>query len=117
MFKLFKDIKDLEKEKQDLKAQVKNLKIEIEEKELKGRIAIEEVKHLNRLAQEKRDVELEKEKIKLEREFNSKTEKLQQKLHDELAGRFAIELTNLKQIYSDLITRLPNVNMEIKKRG
>lgn len=96
---------------------IKLLKEERETLERAKKMDIEEIKHLNKLAQEKRDIELEKEKAKIQVTYQKDRTKLMEEFHAKVEKRFGNEMDNLKSIYSEIIKRLPDVNMEIKKRS
>lgn len=99
---LKKDIKKLEEEKARL--------------QLDKKMEIEEIKHLSKLAEAKRDVELDQHKVKMERDYAEKARISLEGFHSKMEVRFNEELKNFKEIYGEIIKRLPNVNMEIKEK-
>ena len=128
MFQFMKDKVDIISLRED----VRKLKEEKMELEYKKKMEIEEIKHLNRLAQEKRDIELEREKAKLQAEYNKKAEKLEienkdnlMKKMDEYHKATASDLRGFNKemkettlsIYKDIIARLPNVNVRMRVNG
>lgn len=125
-----KDEEEKVEERKELRAQVRKLKDEIADLECKKRMEIEEIKHLNRLAQEKRDIELEREKSKIKTEYAEKHERALLDHKDDLNKRQAAAFdsvvkllekhnTEMKDVttsvYKDIIARLPNVNVTMKR--
>lgn len=100
---------------------------ELETLKLKKRLEQEEIAHLQKITSEKKDMEVDRFKIKLEREHNEQLNQfkkeqtaallvLTKELHGKLEGRFNVELGNLKEIYKALMERLPNVNLTLTKK-
>ena len=125
-----KEVDSLIEERDELRKTLRNLKDEVLEQESKKKMEIEEIKHLNRLAQEKRDIELEREKAKVTREFDEKMTKHLLDTKDDLNSRQAksyeqiVKLlekhnTDMREVttsvYKDIIARLPNVNVTMKR--
>ena len=125
-----KEMDQLVIEREELRKKVRELKDEKMTLESQKKMEIEEIKHLNRLAQEKRDIELEREKEKLKREYAEKHEKLMLDGKDKLMEQFVafhngttklLEQHNndmrevTTSVYKDIIARLPNVNVTMKR--
>jgi hypothetical protein len=113
-------VENLIKEKQSLKT-------EIEELKLKKRLEGEEIRHMTRINEERMKAELENEKVALEKKKAEEISKFKEeqrqelveslrKFHDKMESRFSSELANLKEVYTLLMQRLPNVNVELTKR-
>ena len=126
--------KTVEREEQkDLKAQVERLvkekrevKEELEELKLKKRLEQEEITHLQRINEEKLKSELERERLKMQQEFQTKINDVEEKsmkkvveslsqFHEKMESKFNSELKNMKDVLALLMKGLPNVNMEITK--
>ena len=80
--------------------------------------------------EEKRDIELEREKLKVQREYNDKvevlTKKAQEESKDQMKAYHASVVETLQKhntdmrevttsVYKDIIARLPNVNVTMKR--
>lgn len=120
-------------EYKDLKSQIdtliqdkRKLKEELEELKLKKRLEAEEIAHLQRINEERLKQQLESDKLAMEREYQKKVSELGEQtmkkindslidFHAKIEKRFGDELVNLKEVYSLLMQRLPNVNLEITK--
>ena len=133
MFKLFKyrqllerleaEVKEVRAEKIKIaleavenKKNADRLKDDIEELKHKKEREIKDIEHLVKIAQEKRDIELEKAKAKMEVDFQKRVTEVNDKFHEKIEGRFKEEMNNIKEIYAEIIKRLPNVNMAIDKK-
>ena len=125
-----KEVDSLIEERDELRKTLRKLKDEVLEQESKKKMEIEEIKHLNRLAQEKRDIELDREKLKVQREYADKTEKQELSNRDALNDRMKEYHAKIVQtleshnkdmrevttsVYKDIIARLPNVNVTMKR--
>jgi chromosome segregation ATPase len=99
---------------------------DIEELKLRKRLENEEIQHMIKINEERLAQKLETEKLRLEKEHQAKITELERKTmdtinkslseyHGKMESRFSDELKNLKEVYSLLMQRLPNVNFEITK--
>ena len=103
------------------------VKEELEELKLKKRLEQEEITHLQRINEEKLKMELDVEKNRLAREMQEAIAKFRKDQTEELLGlhtklfskleeRMNTEVGNLKEIYTALMARLPNVNLQLTKK-
>lgn len=108
------EIEELKQNIESLTSDKQKLKEELADLTLKKKMEEEEIKHLVKISNERKDIELEKEKIKLERSqaeqiatvkdiYQSKTEKQLEK-----------QLEVMKGMYGEILTRLPNYNVNHK---
>ncbi len=122
---LKKDIEILTKEGTRLREDNMKIKTEHEELKLKNRLEQQEIAHLQKINSEKIRMEVDQEKLKLNKDFQEQITEFRKtqdaallKLHDELfqklETRMNTEVGNLKEIYQALMARLPNVNWQIK---
>ena len=102
-------------------------KEELEDLKLKKRLEQEEITHMTRINEEKLKMELDSEKQKLAKDAQDnitnfrkqQTEellKIHQALFEKLETRMNTEVGNLKEIYTALMARLPNVNLQIERK-
>ena len=121
------DIAELQGEYEKTVKALRSTKEELEDVKLKKRLEAEEIKHMVRINEEKNKMDLEQEKVKLQKELqvaitelkdNSRKELEEslRKYHDKMESRFSEELKNLKEVYSCLMEKLPNVNYNIEKK-
>ena len=123
---LKEEIKSLQASVTALLDEKKSLKEQLEEIKLKKRLEQEEIKHLQKINEELLAQELENERVKLLKKYQEditvfKEEQRVQlveslkEFHVKMEDRFNGELNNLKEVYGMLMSKLPNVNMEIVK--
>ena len=121
------DVKDLQMEYEKTQKALRATKEELEDLKLKKRLEQEEIKHMVKINEERKDAEVSKKVIEMEKKYNEQISKfreeqtaallqLTKELHGKLEGRFNVELGNLKEIYQALMARLPNVNLTLEKR-
>jgi hypothetical protein len=103
---LLAEIEQKEAEARSLKNAVKQLKLD-------RKIEEEDIKHMVKMKDERREIEFQKREAALQRDFDAKLaaeersnqEKLEQLLHKEIG--------NTRATASELLARLPNVNVEL----
>jgi lantibiotic modifying enzyme len=98
-------ISGLEKDKKVLKEEVSDLK-------LKKKVEEEEIKHLIKINQERKDIELEKEKIKLEGAKAKEIAEVKDNYRDKTEQQLEKQLEMMKGMYSEILGRLPNYNVD-----
>ena len=101
-------------EKDELKHDVERL--EKEKRALKEQLEEEDIKHMVKINSERKEIELEKEKVKLEREKASEIATVKDEYRDKLEARLQTEVVNIKEMYGEILTRLPNINVEMKRK-
>lgn len=102
---------------QSLKDQAKNLEHKIRELEHKKELEETELDHLIKMKEEKQTLEIEKRSVALQKEFNQKEMDLQRKYHEQTVGIINKEHADIKDIYRQIMERLPNVNVELKRKS
>ena len=106
--KLRKEIKSLKEAPERLNGEIADLKLQREVEERK-------LKHLVKMKEEKDSLEMEKKTVKMEREFSKKEMALQTKYFDDKVAQLKETEVKFKELYTEILQRLPNVNMEINK--
>lgn len=96
--------------------EARQLRLEVESLKMKAQAADEELGHLLKIRDEKREVELERRKLELERiaqeQIGEIKEEYQTKIEEHLNGRIA----DLGKMYAELLNRLPNIEVALKGR-
>jgi hypothetical protein len=121
------EVEDLQGDYKAKCVALRAVKEELEDLKLKKRLEAEEIKHMVRINEEKNKQELESEKIKIIKESQEEMAKFKEEqrvilveslkdFHGKIEKRFGDELTNLKEIYGLLMSRLPNVNLSLTKK-
>ena len=109
-------VEGLREEITGLKDHIMKLKDEKENLTLDKKIETRDIEHMIRVKEEKNSIELEKEKIKLEKEYQGKVLSLLNSNHAKSLELIQESKKELQAIYGEIIKRLPNVNMEIKRK-
>lgn len=121
------ELKQVQEEYEKTLKALRVTKEELEELKLKKRLEQEEITHLQRINEEKLKMEIDVKKQMLARETQEKitdfrkqqTEELltlHKILFQKLEERMNTEVGNLKEIYTALMARLPNVNLTLTKK-
>lgn len=100
---------------EELNQEVEVLKVTVKDLELKKRLEEEEIKHLVKMKEEKQLIELQKKEITLQQEFTKKEMELQTKYHDKVLTTIDESRKESKELYTEIMKRLPNVNVDIAR--
>ncbi len=100
---------------EEKEGQIRKLKEEIAELQFKKGLEEKEIKHLVRMKEDKQFVEAEKQTLKLAREFQEKEMALQTNYHEKVMKTLEESRKEIRDIYGEIMKRLPNVNMSIKQ--
>jgi hypothetical protein len=99
-----------------LKKRIQELKDETKELELKKTMDEREIEHLVKLKEEKLNIEHQKKNLALQSEFKQKEMALQTTYHDKIMAKLENAAKEMKDVYTKIMERLPNVNMNIEKK-
>ena len=113
--KLQKEIENYSDERMFLKKSIATLKEEIAELKTTKIMEEREIKHLVKMKEEKLDIEYKKKELELKDSFKDKEMKLQTSYHDKSISQIEVARTEMKEVYTAIMERLPNVNMEINR--
>lgn len=102
-----RDINVLTDERRKLKDELADIK---KEKELEKI----EIEHLVALKEERMKLEMSQKEVALEKEFQKKELSLAKKSYTDMVDRINKASEDMKQIYSEIMLRLPNVNLKGK---
>lgn len=122
---MFNTVKKLKKAQAELK-EVRNeieavskakstLEKELKELKLDKTIEKRDIAHMIKVKEEKNSLELQREKLDLEKEFIKKESDLNKKHHNAILETTVESQKDLKSMYSEVMKRLPNVNVEVKR--
>lgn len=116
MFRRVLDIGDgAVKKQQELKAEIRELREEKENLEFSKKMEQTEIAHLVKMKEEKLAMSTEKARLELSQQFQNKEMQLQKEYFDKVMQAVKDGQKKMEDIYSKILERLPNVNMEIKK--
>ena len=91
------------------------LKRQIEELELKKRLEQLEIEHLVKMKEEKQLIATQKRENELVAKYQQKEIALQTEYHGKMLGTIEKAHQDIKEIYMQILARLPNVNVEMKR--
>ena len=100
-------IDGLEKEKRTLKEEVEDLK-------LKKKMESEDIKHMIKIDREKKDIEIQKEKVKLQGEQAAAIAEVKDKYRDKVETELQTRIKDMQKMYSEILMRLPNYSVDHK---
>lgn len=92
-----------------------DLKRQIEELELKKRLEQQEIEHLVKMKEEKQLIAVQKKENELVAKYQQKEMALQTEYHGKVLATIEKAHTDIKEIYTQIMARLPNVNVEMKR--
>ena len=94
-----------------LKGEIRTLKDQLADLKHEKKIAEEDIKHLVRLHDEKQAVETEKKDLVRDREQATAIAKVKDTYRDKLEDRLKVEVDNIKEMYGQILARLPKVSV------
>ena len=113
------EIKRLKEQKEDLKIQTDARELESEIIELKKKIELlknqkkieeEDIKHMVKMAEERNAINLEKKIMENDKAKASEIAAVKDKYRDKLEERLQKEVEGIKEMYGQILERLPNVS-------
>jgi prefoldin subunit 5 len=123
MFNLFKKnstaevlrarIQELQADYDRLFRERMELKTELEDLKLKRKTEEEDIKHMVRMKEERMAVDLEKKTVAIERERDATIAKVKDEYRDKMEKQLSEETKNIKEMYGQILQRLPNVNVKL----
>ena len=103
------DAKELEIKIVRLKSEKLKAVEELEDLKLKKKLELKEVEHLVVMAKEKNEIKYEKKVAELEKEKQKDITAMQKTYYEK-------QMSDLKDMTAQILKRLPDITMEIKKR-
>lgn len=103
---LSKSIADLKKEKSELAEKVEKLKLD-------AKIADEDIRHMVKMKEERLDLEHQKKIAIVEKEKADAIAKVKDEFRDKMEKQLEKESQNIKDMYSEILKRLPDVNVAL----
>ena len=122
--KLTKRVTDLESrisglwdERNELEDENAKLSRKLRETTHKKRLEEENIKHLVRIKQEKSEIEFLKKGAKLEADKATEIGKIKDNYRDKIEGALEKRSTELREMYSEILARLPDVNVMLGREA
>lgn len=110
-----KKIEDLKGQVISLKTDVQNLKDEKRDLESKKKVELAEIEHLVKMKEEMLDIENQKKENELVAGYQKKEMELQSDYHKKVMTTIEKAQSDIKDVYKEIMARLPNVNVEMKR--
>lgn len=106
--------KKLKAEKLALEEKISELKTTVRELESNKKIEEEDLKHMIRLKEERLAVQFQRKELEIEAEKEKAVAAVKDEYRDKLEARLSTEVNSIKEMYGQILERLPNVNMRGK---
>lgn len=106
--------KELETECDELRSDRRELKDEVEQLKLKKKIEEEDIKHMVKMKEERLDLEHKKKLQDTELEKQKEVGKIKDTYRDKTEAQLEKQLVGMKDMYSEILQRLPNINAKLK---
>lgn len=116
MFGLLKQAMRLKLRVDGLEAEKAKLKEELADLKTTKKIEERDIAHLIKCKEEKNAIEYQKKEVELMKTYQQREIQLQDNLHAKVMESLEKHKGELQKIYADIIARLPNVNVDIKRR-
>jgi len=121
MFNTKKKIAKLETTKNDLEVEIEKLKEEatsakeeLAEVKHKKKMEDEDIKHMVKMSKEAGVIELKKKEMECEQAKDKAVAEVKDEYRDKMEDRLQTEVTNMKEMYGQILERLPNVTARLK---
>lgn len=98
----------------NLKRQIRTLKDDLAELKQTKKMEEEDIKHMVKINKERNAIELEKKTAELERAKHNEVAQVKDDYRDKMETRLQSEVTNMKEMYGEVLKRLPNVSARLK---
>ena len=112
--KLKQDIYTLEDERDGLTDENRKVKDELAELKQKRKMEDEDIRHLVKIKEGKLDLEHQKRQVKLEGEQQQAIATVKDDYRDKLESTLQKQVEDVKDMYGEILKRLPNVNVRLK---
>lgn len=112
--KIESSIEDLLEEKIQLKDSVVELRGKLKEVQQDKKLEEEDIKHMIKMREEAFEVDKQKFELKCEREKDAAIAKVKDDHRDKLEELLHGQIKDGKELYSEILSRLPNVNVRLK---
>lgn len=121
MFNTKKKLAELEKDKVSLEGKIDQLhedvrkaKEELSETKHQRKMEDEDIKHMVKMSKEKGEIELKKKVMDCEQEKQEAIATVKDEYRDKMEERLQTEVDNIKEMYGQILERLPNVTARLK---
>ena len=107
-------IKELEGERDTLNDGLLKARNELAELKQAKKMEDENIRHLVKLKEEKMQIELDKKEVALERKQQEEIARVKDEYRDKQESTLQKQIADGKEMYAEILARLPNVNVRLK---
>lgn len=104
----------LSDERDELTEQVLELTRKVKELEQDRKIADEDIKHMVKMREERMELEFDKRVVAEEKKTATNIATVKDEYRDKMEIRLQTEVENIKEMYAQILERLPNVTARLK---
>lgn len=112
--KVEQEKKALESEVETLREDVRKAKEDLSETKHKKKMEDEDIKHMVKMSKEAGEIDLKKKVMDCEKEKDKTIAEVKDEYRDKMELRLQTEVDNIKEMYGQILERLPNVNARLK---
>lgn len=98
-----------------LKKEIRGLKDDLATLKTTKKMEEREIEHLVKMKEEKQVIEFEKKEVEQTKKYQDKEMELQKNYHDKVLTNINETHKDQKELYKEILKRLPDVNVEIKR--
>jgi transcription termination factor NusB len=102
---------------QELKAEARQAREDLEELRFQKSMEEKEIAHLVKMKEEKIHIESTQKELEMQKKFQAKEMELQKEYFDKVMSTVKEGHKKMEDIYHKILERLPNVNMEITRES
>lgn len=107
-------VDSLEREKDSLEAEVKRLKEEIQKLKVKRKIEDEDIKHMIKMKEERKDLEYERKVAEIEASKAEEIAAIKDEYRDKIEQQLETQKDDMKEMYGEILKRLPDMSVRLK---
>lgn len=107
--------KELEEKIEDLQRERDKLKEEVADLKLEKKTGEEDLKHMVKIKEEKDEVRFQQKMLEIERKQQAAIADVKDKYRDKMETQLSQETNNIKEMYAQILERLPNYNVTVKQ--
>jgi len=111
--KLSEKVDTMTDELDTLTTERRNLKDEIEDLKVKKKISEEDIKHMVKMREERLELQFEKKQVEADKEYQTKLHNMSNTYRDKAEKQLEKESKDMKDMYGQVLERLPNVTARL----
>lgn len=112
--KLSEKVDRLTDELDGLIAERRKLKDEIEDLKIKKKTSEEDIKHMVKMREERLELKFEKKQVEADKTLQTKLHEVSNEYRDKTEKQLEKESASMKEMYGQILERLPNVTARLK---